>query len=51
MFRARDAVKFGANGVCPICNSASGSLVDSAGCNHRAALLKWKPYVFIEGAR
>jgi hypothetical protein len=29
MFRVRDAVKFGASRVCPMCNSGFGSPVDS----------------------
>jgi len=37
MFRVSDAVKFGASGVCPICNSAFGSQVNSKGYNHRTA--------------
>ena len=31
MFRVRDAVKFGASRVCPMCNSGFGSPVDSTG--------------------
>jgi hypothetical protein len=51
MFRVPDAVKFGASGVCPICNSAFVSSVTSTREQPPDRLLKQKPHVFIEGAR
>jgi len=42
MFRVPDAVKFGASGVCPICNSAFGSPVTSTGVHPPNHLLKRK---------